>query len=147
MSLLVSRTSPADEEDTAIQFFLEPESASPRFARRHTISFGVTSDGRPFVNNAGTFDIATRPLSAGETHLFVFKLEADQNTTKANLRVFRADEPLDVTESSAWTVHSTASLRSTKYTAIRISPDTRAAAQIDELRIANSWSAAVNMAN
>jgi hypothetical protein len=147
VSLLLTRRSPAGEEDSAIQIFLEPESASPKFARRHTISFGVTSDGRPFVNNAGTIDITPVPLSVGEAHLFVFQLEALQQTTKASLRVFRTGEFVDSTQPSAWTVHSTASFWSTKYTSIRISLGTQAAAQVDELRIGNSWNAAINTAN
>jgi ferric-dicitrate binding protein FerR (iron transport regulator) len=147
LSLLVSRPSPAGEEDTAIQVFLEPESASPRFTRRHTVSLGVRSDGQPFVNNAGTIDITAVPLSDGEAHLFVFKLEAQQNTTKASLRVFRTGEFVDATQPSAWTVHGTASPGPTEFTSIRISLGTQASVQVDELRIANSWSAAVNMAN
>ncbi|MFM9965663.1 MAG: hypothetical protein ACKV2Q_31135 [Planctomycetaceae bacterium] len=147
LSLLVSRPSPAGEEDTAIQVFLEPESASPRFTRRHSASFGVRSDGQPFVNNAGTIDVTAVPLSDGEVHLFVFKLETHQNTTKASLRVFRTGEFIDATQPSAWTVHSTASPGPTEFTSIRISLGTQAAVQVDELRIANSWSAVVNMAN
>lgn len=147
LSLLVSRSSPAGEEDTAIQVFLEPKSASPRFTRRHSVSFGVRSDGQPFVNNAGTIDVSAVPLSDGEAHLFVFKLEALQNTTKASLRVFRTGEFVDATQPSAWTVHSTASPGPTEFTSIRISLGTQAAVQVDELQIANSWSAAVNMAN
>lgn len=147
LSLLVSRPSPAGEEDTAIQVFLEPESASPRFTRRHLVSFGVRSDGQPFVNNAGTIDVTAVPLSDGEAHLFVFKLEAAQNTTKASLRVYRAGEFVDATQPSAWMVHGTASPGPTVFTSIRISLGTQAAVQVDELRLANSWSAAVNVAN
>lgn len=147
LSLLLSRQTPAGEEDSAIQVSLEPESASPRFTRRHSVSFGVTSDGRPFVNNAGTIDITTVPLSVGEAHVFVLQLEALQQTTKASLRVFRTGEFVDATQPSAWTAHSTASFRSTKYTSIRISLGTQAAAQVDELRVGNSWSAAINTAN
>jgi ferric-dicitrate binding protein FerR (iron transport regulator) len=147
LSLIVSRQSPAGQEDAAIQVYLEPLSASPRFTRRHSVSFGVTSDGRPFVNNAGTIDVTTLPLSDEEAHLFVFKLEVDQNTTNASLRVFRAGEFVDATQPSAWTVHGTASPGPTEYTSIRISLGTQAAAQVDELRIGNSWSAAANIAN
>lgn len=147
LSLLVSRPSSADAEDTAIQVFLEPESASPRFTRRQSVSFGVRSDGQPFVNNAGTIDVTAVPLSDGEAHLFVFQLENHQNTTRASLRVFQAGDFVDATQPSAWTVRGAASPGPTEFTSIRISLGTRAAAQVDELRIANSWSTAVNLAN
>jgi len=99
------------------------------------------------VNNAGTIDVTAIPLSVGEAHLFVFQLEALQQAMKANLRVFRTGDLVDAIHPSAWTAHSTASLLSTEFTSIRISLGTQAAAQVDELRISNSWSAAINMAN
>jgi hypothetical protein len=54
---------------------------------------------------------------------------------------------VDETLPSVWTVYGTASKGPTKFTSIRLSLGTRAAAQIDELRVSDSWDAAVNIAN
>jgi hypothetical protein len=53
---------------------------------------------------------------------------------------------VDETQPSVWTVYGTASKGPTKFTSIRLSLGTRAAAQIDELRVSDSWDAAVNIA-
>jgi ferric-dicitrate binding protein FerR (iron transport regulator) len=161
VSLLISRQSsgeqssneqPAadsndDKQSAAIQFVLEPDSVSPRFTRRHSVSFGVRSDQRLFLNNSGTIDETATSLAVGEPHLFVFMFKAESNSTTANLRVYRANELVDETQPSVWTVYGTASTGPVKFASIRLSLGTRAAAQIDELRVSNSWNAAVDLAN
>jgi ferric-dicitrate binding protein FerR (iron transport regulator) len=136
-----------DEQSAAIQIVLEPDSVSPRFTRRHSVSFGVRSDQRLFLNNSGTIDETATSLAVGEPHLFVFMYKAESKTTTANLRVYRADEQVDETQPSVWTVYGTASTGPTKFASVRLSLGTRAAAQIDELRISNSWNASVDFAN
>jgi ferric-dicitrate binding protein FerR (iron transport regulator) len=154
VSLLISRQSSGDqptsdrkgdEQSAAIQIVLEPESVSPRFTRRHSVSFGVGSDQRLFLNNSGTIDETATSLVVGEPHLFVFMYKAESNTTTANLRVYRANEMVDETQPSVWTVYGTASNGPVKFTSIRLSLGTRTAAQIDELRVSDSWNAAVDL--
>jgi len=156
VSLLISRQSSGeqssgnsneDEQSAAIQIVLEPDSASPRFTRRHSVSFGVRSDQRLFLNNSGTIDETATSLAVGEPHLFVLMYKAKSNTTTANLRVYRANELIDETQPSVWTVYGTASNGPVKFASIRLSLGTRAAAQIDELRVSDSWNAAVDLAN
>lgn len=161
VSLLVSRQPPgeqpsneqsaadskADEQSAAIQIVLEPDSASPRFTRRHSVSFGVRTDQRLFLNNSGTIDETATSPAFGEPHLFVFMYKAESNTTTANLRVYRANELVDETQPSVWTVYGTASTGPKKFASIRLSLGARATAQIDELRVSDSWNAAVNIAN
>jgi len=142
-----SSKSKDDEQSAAIQIVLEPDSVSPRFTRRHSVSFGVRSDQRLFLNNSGTIDETATSLAVGEPHLFVFMYKAESNTTTANLRVYRANELVDETQPSVWTVYGTASTGPVKFASLRLSPGTRAAAQIDELRVSDSWNAAVNLAN
>ncbi len=161
VSLLISRQVPEvqssgeqstgdsddDEQSAAIQIVLEPDSVSPRFTRRHSVSFGVRSDQRLFLNNAGTIAETATSLAVGEPHLFVFMYKAEANTTTANLRVYRANELVDETQPSVWTVYGPASSGPTKFSSIRLSLGTRAAAQIDELRVSDSWNAAVDLTN
>lgn len=136
-----------DEQSVAVQIVLEPDSVSPRFTRRHSVSFGVRSDQRLFLNNSGTIDETATSLVVGEPHLFVFMYKAESNTTTANLRVYRANELVDETQPSVWTVYGTASTGPLKFASIRLSLGIRAAAQIDELRVSDSWNAAVDLDN
>jgi FecR protein len=148
VSMLISRQSDVDdEEDAAIQIVLEPDSVSPRFTRRHSVSIGVRSDRRLFLNNSGTIDETATSLAVGEPHLIVLMYTADSDTTTANLRVYRPNELVDKTQPSVWTVSGTASTGPTKFDSIRLSLGNQAAAQIDELRVSDSWNAAVNFAN
>jgi hypothetical protein len=100
-----------------------------------------------FLNNSGTIDETATSLAVGEPHLFVFMYRVESNTTTANLRVYRADELVDETQPSVWTVYGSASTGPTKFASVRLSLGTRAVAQIDELRVSDSWYAAVNIAN
>jgi ferric-dicitrate binding protein FerR (iron transport regulator) len=156
VSLLISRQvsgeqasndGKGDEQSAAIQIVLEPDSVSPRFTKRHSVSFGVRSDRRLFLNNSGTIDETATSLAVGEPHLLVLMYKAESNTTTANLRVYLANELIDEAQPSVWTVNGTASTGPTKFTSIRLSLGTLAAAQIDEMRISDSWNAAIDLAN
>lgn len=148
VSLLISRQSSSDEEDdSSIQIALEPASASPRFTRRHSVSFGVTSDGRPFVNNAGTIDITAVALPSGDPHLLILRYEIRQEGTAAGLRVFQTGENVDTTQPALWTVNGTAASGPTELGSIRISLAPQAQAQVDELRIGESWNSVVSPAD
>ncbi|MBL8891131.1 MAG: FecR domain-containing protein [Planctomycetaceae bacterium] len=136
-----------DEPSAAIQVVLEPDSASPRFTRRHSVTFGVRSDQRLFLNNSGMIDETATSLVVGEPYLFVFMYRAESKTTTAYLRAYRANEQVDETQPSIWTVYGTTTNGPKKFASLRLSLGTRAAAQIDELRISDSWSAAVDLAN
>jgi hypothetical protein len=147
-----SSNSKDDEQSAGIQIVLEPDSMSPRFTRRHSVSFGIRSDQRLFLNNSGAIDETATSLAVGEPHLFVFMYKAETNTaasnsSTANLRVYRADEQVDENQPTVWTVNGTASTGPMKFASIRLSLGTRAAAQIDEMRISNSWKAAVDLAD
>jgi hypothetical protein len=135
------------KQSAAIQIILEPDSVSPRFTCRHSVSFGVRSDQRLFVNNSGTIDETAMSLAVDDPHLLVLMYKVDSNTTTANLRVYRADELVDETQPSVWTVYGTTSTGPMKFASIRLSMGTRAAAQIDEMRISNSWKVAVDLAH
>ena len=89
-----------DEQSAAIQIILEPDAASPRFTRRHSVSFGVRSDQRLFLNNSGLIDETATSLAVGEPLLFVFVYKVESNSTTANLRIYRANELVDETQPS-----------------------------------------------
>ena len=105
VSLLVSRQSSVDEAGSSLQIVLEPESDSARYARRHSVTFGITSEGRPFVNNAGTIDEAALSLAVGEPHRLVFRYEARARDTVGSLRIYQSGDAVEPLPPTAWTVH------------------------------------------
>ncbi|MCM2374938.1 FecR family protein [Aporhodopirellula aestuarii] len=145
MSLLASRQAKDAEADqvksgTSLQISLEPESNSPRYTRRHSVSFGFTSDGASFVNNAGKIDETASAFTEGETFLIVFKYTATDRIGTAVVRVYQPDAKIDETEPQVWTVSGSPSIRPQEFVAIRITPGQNATWQIDELRMGTSWS-------
>lgn len=145
VSLLVSRQATADGEDTSLQMVLEPESNSPRYARRHSVCFGITSDGQPFVNNAGAIQETAASLTVGDPYLLVFKYEVHEHDGAANLRVYRVGEQVEPIEPLVWTVNGIASPGPPEFASFRITLGRRAEAYVDELRIGTSWSAVANL--
>lgn len=147
VSLLVSRLSATEAEESATRILLEPDVVSPRFARRNSVSFGVASDGRPFVNNAGMIEETALSLPDGETVLLVFRYESRPDGTIATLRLYRPGETVDEVRPSVWTVQGTARSGPTEFKSIRLDQGMQPDTQVDELRIGYSWDAVVDLAN
>jgi FecR protein len=147
VSLLVCRLSATEAEGSATRILLEPDVVSPRFVRRNSVSFGVASDGRLFVNNAGMIEETALSLPAGETVLLVFRYESGQDGTIASLRLYRPGETVDEVRPSVWTVQGTARPGPTEFKSIRLDQGMQPDTQVDELRIGYSWDAVVDLAN
>lgn len=143
VSLLVSRQSRVDEAGSSLQVVLEPASDSARYARRHSVTFGITSEGRPFVNNAGTIDEAALELAVGELHLLVFRYEAHARDAVGSLRIYRPGDAVESISPTAWTAHGTAAPAPIGFKSLRITLGTGSATHVDELRVGTSWSAVV----
>jgi ferric-dicitrate binding protein FerR (iron transport regulator) len=143
VSLLICRQSSMDEDDSSTQIVLEPESGSRRYANRHSVSFGVTSMGQPFLNNAGTIHETAMTLVEGDTYLFVFKYVADNQDSTASLRIYGPNSTVDLDEPTVWTVVSSSSVTPTNFTAIRFTAGQSRDWQVDELKVASSWSSVV----
>lgn len=145
ISLLVSRKVKGGETNQAksgrsLQISLEPESNSPRYTRRHSVSFGFTSNGASFVNNAGKIEETASSFAEGETCLIVFKFAATDRNGTAVVRVYQPDSRIDQTEPPIWSVSSSPSVRPQEFVSIRITPGENATWQVDELKMGTSWS-------
>jgi hypothetical protein len=145
VSLLIDRQSPTIREDSSVQIVLEPESDSPRYTRLHSLSFGVSSDGRPFVNNAGVIEQTAMSVMADVPLLLVFKYESqDRDFAAGSLRIYRQGDLVDSVEPSVWTVHGGPATGTMRFASLRISVGAESEAQVDELRIGTSWNSVVN---
>lgn len=143
VSLLISRQSSTVEDDSSTQIMLEPESASRRYQRRHSVSFGITSHGEPFLNNAGTISRVASELSEGGTYLLVLKYVTERRGATAGLRVYNPGSSIDLSEPMVWTEASSSFAPRASFSALRISAAQSRDWQVDELRIGSSWSAVV----
>jgi len=147
VSLLMSRTSSAVEDDSSAQIVLEPDSASRRYQRRHSVSFGITSQGEPFLNNAGTIGKVAMELSEEHTYLVVLKYVADNESSFAGLRVYTPGSSIDLIEPTVWTEASSYLYPPSGFLALRIAAAESRDWQVDELKIGSSWASVVAIAN
>lgn len=143
VSLLMSRISSSVEEDSSVQIILEPESASRRYQLRHSVSFGITSQGEPFVNNAGTIGKDALELSEGGTYLLILKYVFDSRGTSAGLRVYSPGRAIDLIEPTVWTETRSSFAPPASFMSLRIAAAQSRDWQVDELKIGDSWSAVV----
>lgn len=147
VSLLVSRQASAAQEGSSLQIVLEPESVSPKYARRHSVSFGVTSKGEPFLNNAGTIRETAMPLAEGDAYLLVFKYVADNQGGTATVRIYGPGSAVDLDEPILWTANSSSFAPPPNFMAIRLTAGQSKEWQVDELKVGSSWSSVVAEAN
>lgn len=145
VSLLVShpaRNAEAEQtpHGTSLQISLEPESNSPRYTRRHSVSFGFTSNGTLFVNNSGKIEETVSTFAEGKTCLITFKYAATDRNGTAGVRFYQPDSKIDETEPPVWSIRSRASIRPHNFVAIRITSGENATWQVDELKTGTSWS-------
>tara|TARA_R110001592_G_scaffold332242_1_gene615505 strand:+ start:5925 stop:7529 length:1605 start_codon:yes stop_codon:yes gene_type:complete len=143
VSILISRHASSNEDNSSTQIVLEPEAGSRRYMRRHSVSFGVTSKGEPFLNNAGKVSHVTIPLVEADTYLFVLKFDAEKKGGNAMLRIYSPDSTVDLNEPDTWSVASRSSDSIPDFKAIRITTGKSRDWEIDELKVGSSWSAVV----
>ncbi|MCR9197674.1 MAG: FecR family protein [Planctomycetaceae bacterium] len=144
MSLLVHRTKSSSDGQASFQVLLEPDSNSPRYTRRHSVSWGITSKGAPYVNNAGKVLETAFPVPVDQTCLLVFRYAVEEPNSAATMRVYVPGDLVDQTEPTVWTVSGVQSARVSRFNSIRVNSGKDGVWQLDELKIGTSWSAVAN---
>lgn len=147
LSLLICRQPSTAEEESQIQIDLEPESASRRYQRRHCVSFGVNSNGEPYLNNAGTIQEMAMRLTEGDTYLFVFKYVSDQQTNSASLRIYSPGSVVDLNEPTVWMEAHSPSSPPADFASIRLYAAQSRNWLVDELKVGDSWMSVITKTN
>lgn len=140
ISVLIERQpSSAEGDGSSLQISVEPDLPGRGRRLHQIVSFGITTDGFPFIGSGGAITKTATRLVAGETVLCVLKLATNGNKTSPFVRFYRPGEVIDTSEPSTWTV--TGQSGSTTYppAALRIIAGENAAWQIDELKIGATW--------
>ncbi len=139
ISLLVSRQAKEADDGASLQIAFEPESNSPRYTRRHSVTFGITSSGSSFVNNAGTIDETATNFVEGATYLVVLKYEFTSSNVTSCLRIFPPEAEINTDQPLVWTATSTAATGPQEFSALRITSGPNSTWQLDELKIGTTW--------
>lgn len=137
VSLLAERRSTTTREEQSLRISLEPESIG-RGRRQPGISFGVTTEGFPFINSGSNIIKTASRMPDSQTCLFVLKLAVTDNDSTAQLRVFQREEPIDASAPSVWTVNALSQNLATAGQ-VRLTAGEHACWWIDELRIGKQW--------
>ena len=143
VSLLAHRTVGSSVDESSFQVLLEPDSGSPRYTRRRSVSFGITSSGTPFVNNAGQIKETASRLPDDQTCLLVFRYRVHQQESTAALRVYVPGDRVDDSQPDVWTVGDVRSVPASGFQTLRFTAGEGGGWQVDELKIGTTWSAVV----
>lgn len=140
VSVLIERQPSSTEGDgSSLQVSLEPDLPGRGRRLHQIVSFGVATDGFPFIGSGNAITKTATRFVAGETSLCVLKLAVVGDSTSPLLRIYRPGEFIDISEPTAWTV--TGQSGSTAYgpASLRIIVSENSAWSIDELKIGTTW--------
>jgi ferric-dicitrate binding protein FerR (iron transport regulator) len=140
VSVLIQRVSPEAEGDHWLRLSLEPETTGRHGRRRSGLSFGITSEGFPFINTGQNIEQVATRIHTGKTYLCVMKLADGASSASTMLRLYESGESIDSPEPTVWTVSARAPSLPELHSLI-LSVGNDALWRIDELRIGTDWSA------
>lgn len=139
VSFLAERSAGAGSTGQSLKISLEPD--IPRRGHRHRqiVTFGVTTEGFPFVNCGNTITETASRIGENSVCFVVLKLAANEAKVTPVMRVYHPGESVDAIEPSAWTVTGAHGSLLLNAHSIRITAGLNAAWHIDELQIGKTW--------
>lgn len=137
ISLLVERIPAEATDGLSLKVSLEPESTGRRY-RQTVTSFGITTEGFPYINTGSEIRKTATRISDEENCLIVVQFGVSERGVTSNLRLYHPREELDQHVPDTWTV-STGPQPMSPAVAIRLSAGNNAIWHIDELRAGTSW--------
>jgi len=142
LSFLIQRNRGEGESSRFLQVSMSGGDLHPRRRSRSELAFGITSDGFPYIKTDGRI-IQSAPSIEDETvYLFVGKIVVTGESSAATyLRVYRAGEPIDGREPTAWTAVGQSGPSEFALSRIRLAAGANALFDIDELKLGTSWHA------
>ncbi|MEM6778285.1 MAG: FecR family protein [Planctomycetota bacterium] len=140
LSILLSRQrSRTTNEIGSLQVTLEPDLPGRGRRRHQIVSFGVTTDGFPFINSGNIITRTASRIASDRTCLYVLKLAISNRSTFPSLRVYQPDEAVDHAEPSSWTVSGQAGSAEHPPASIRVLTGENSTWHVDELNVGNTW--------
>ena len=139
ISILLRRHPSQTDQGQSLQLSLEPDLPGRGRRLHQTVSFGITTDGFPFINSGNKITKTASRVIADETVFCVLKLAVSGESTEPSLRVYRNSEIIDSIEPTSWTVVGDSGSTAHVPTSLRIVAGEAAAWELDELRLGTSW--------
>lgn len=141
--LIEQQPSSIEGDGSSLQISLEPDLPGRGRRLHQIVSFGVGTDGFPFIGSGGAVTKTATKTVADETVLCVLKLAATRAETSPSLRFYRSGEVIDASEPSAWTVTGRSGSTTYSPAALRIIAGENASWSIDELKIGTTWDSVI----
>lgn len=145
ISFLAERSAGAISTGQSLKISLEPDIPRRGHRRRQIVTFGVTTEGFPFVNSGSTITETASRMGEGEVCFVVLKLTINEAEVVPVMRVYDPGESVDAIEPSAWTVTGAHGNLLLNANSIRLTAGLNAVWRIDELQVGKSWRAVTTM--
>ena len=147
VSLLIQRASGDAETGQFFQVSISGDEGYRGHRMRREVSFGITSEGLPFLKSGGTIIQSAPPIEDGLVYFCVARvIVSDAQSLETSLRLYRPGEVVDGSEPTAWTTVGLAQLRDSDLVRIRLAVGPEAVYEIDELKIGRTWQSVTALA-
>lgn len=143
ISFLLHRTSPITRPEAQsgqyFEFSLVNDGNRRGHRSRKWYTFGVTSEGHPFIKSVGSIASTPTPLQDQTTYFFVAKILVAPERTHTFLRIYSPSETLDILEPTTWTTTGTTNESKFSLSSARFSVAADVEFRVDELKIGTTW--------
>lgn len=140
ISIIVRRHSEGEGAGRYVQLSLHAGNNRPRRRLANELAFGISSDGFPFVKCGNRIVQSAPAVEDDADYLLVAKVVVvGSNRAQVYLRTYKADQPVDQGEPTAWTTVGHPGPCEGEITRIRMAVGPGARADIDELRFGTTW--------
>ena len=139
ISFLAERAGGAKSAGQSLKISLEPDSSRRGHRRRQVVTFGVTTEGFPFINSGNSISETASRIGQGETCFVVIKLTINEAEVVPVMRVYHSGESIDSLEPSTWTVTGANAALLSNAQSLRITAGLDAIWHIDELQVGTTW--------
>lgn len=125
----------------SLQISLEPDLPGRGRRLHQIVSFGITTDGFPFINSGRAITKTASRISQDQNYRCVLELAVSKEGTLPSLRVYQPDEQIDDVKPTLWTVSGKSGSIVYPPASIRIITGENATWQVDELKVGTTWQA------
>jgi ferric-dicitrate binding protein FerR (iron transport regulator) len=144
-SFLLKRSARDNSTDNSSGQFFELSLVNDGDRRGHRsrkwFTFGITSEGQPFIKSVGSISTTASPIEVEATHFCVAKILVTQEQVHTFLRIYRTSEIVETQEPTAWTTVGSTGPCDFSLSGVRLSVAAAAEYDVDELKIGKTWQA------
>lgn len=133
----------SQERNRSLRVTLEPDLPGRGRALHSVASFGITSDGAPFINSGHRISRTGLAILRNEHYLCIVRIPSVESKRTPTLRLYHSSETIDPVEPETWTVEAGSPVEPNEVRWIRITTGSDVVWHIDELRVGASWQSVI----